>query len=80
MPSQIREHPEITPKLLRQPFYYSRWFCCTQRDCRTNIFLFDEYKVIPDGAPIEVDPDPDFRDTPEGRKAAAQAHQRVAAE
>jgi hypothetical protein len=78
-PSQIREHPEVTPKMLAQAYYYSRWFCCIQRDCRTNLFYDERYRVYPHqaAAPVEVveiDPDPDFRDTPEGRDAAAKAH------
>jgi len=35
-PTEIREHREVTEKQLQQPFYYSRWFYCTNRRCRTN--------------------------------------------
>ena len=57
--SEIREHKGITPKLLRQPFYFSRWFNCTHGDCRTTIFMLDEFKVYNDN--------PAYPDRPEKR-------------
>ena len=44
-PMQIREHDRIRPKQLRQPFYYSRWFRCMHKDCKTTIVHRDEFKV-----------------------------------
>jgi hypothetical protein len=44
-PTQIREHKQVTDKQLRQPFYYSRWFCCLNRKCRTTLVMMDEHKV-----------------------------------
>ena len=29
MPMEIREHNGVGDKQLRKPFYYARWFCCT---------------------------------------------------
>lgn len=45
--TQIREHVKITERELRQPFYFSRWFNCTNPHCRTTIFMLEEYKVYP---------------------------------
>jgi hypothetical protein len=38
-PTQIHEHAEIMKKMLRQPFYYSRWFRCTHSDCPTTLIM-----------------------------------------
>lgn len=43
--TQIREHARITPKLLKQPFYYRKWYYCTNTDCRTNVIVRDEDRV-----------------------------------
>ena len=45
-PTQIREHPHIGEKQLRQPFYYSRWFNCINNKCKTTLYMLDEYKVF----------------------------------
>jgi hypothetical protein len=42
---QVREHRRIGPKQLRQPYYYRRWFYCTDNRCRTKTVLSDEFKV-----------------------------------
>jgi hypothetical protein len=44
-PTEIREHPAITEKHLRQPFYYSRWFYCQNPACKTTTYMADRYKV-----------------------------------
>ena len=44
-PTQIREHKEVTPKQLRQPFYYARWFYCLHEDCQTRQIMRDEDMV-----------------------------------
>jgi hypothetical protein len=46
-PTEVREHKAITPKLLAQPFYYSRWFKCLSGSCRTTLIMPDEFKVFP---------------------------------
>jgi hypothetical protein len=43
---QSRKHNFIGPKQLRQPFYFTRWFCCTYGDCRTTIVHKETFKVI----------------------------------
>ena len=44
-PSQIREHIALTERQVRQPFYYSKWFSCFYPDCKTTVFMLDEFKV-----------------------------------
>jgi hypothetical protein len=44
--TEVREHVEITPKHLRQPYYYSRWFYCTNPKCRTSMIMPDHYRVF----------------------------------
>jgi hypothetical protein len=47
--TELRYHKEITPKLLAQPFYYSKWYNCKNPDCRTTIFMEDADKVFNKG-------------------------------
>lgn len=44
-PTQVREHAAITDKLLRQPYYFSRWFRCLYRDCKVTLIMVEKYKV-----------------------------------
>lgn len=44
-PTEIRVHVEVTDKHLRQPFYYTRWFYCTNPRCRTRQIMPDRYIV-----------------------------------
>lgn len=44
-PTQTREHLEITNKQLQQPFYYSRWYNCTNPECKTTLIMPDEFRV-----------------------------------
>ena len=44
-PTQLREHVEVTAKHLAQPFYYRRWFNCTNRNCRTKLIMPNRYVV-----------------------------------
>jgi hypothetical protein len=46
MPTEIREHTAITAKHLAQPFYYRRWFYCTEPTCRTNRIMPPEFRVF----------------------------------
>jgi hypothetical protein len=43
--TEIREHREIRPKQLKQPFYYARWFYCVNTDCQTTLIMQDQYRV-----------------------------------
>jgi len=44
--AEVREHPTLTDKMLRQPFYYSRWYCCKNPMCKRTLFMLDEYRVL----------------------------------
>jgi hypothetical protein len=46
--TEVREHVEITPKHLLQPWYYSRWFYCTNPKCKTTMIMPDLYRVFRD--------------------------------
>jgi hypothetical protein len=50
-PTQIREHDQIRERHLRQPFYYSRWYYCTHRDCKTTLVMPEEFKVLTNPCP-----------------------------
>lgn len=45
---QVREHDEIRAKQKYQPFYYSRWYCCLNADCRTTMVMPEEFIVFRD--------------------------------
>jgi hypothetical protein len=42
---EIREHNGVGDKQLRKPFYYARWFCCTNKSCKTTLVMPEQYKV-----------------------------------
>jgi hypothetical protein len=44
-PTEIREHPEITEKHLRQPHYYRRWFYCLNPACKCTTVMASRYIV-----------------------------------
>jgi hypothetical protein len=44
--AETRKHTTITDKQLRQPFYFKRWYNCTNTECKTGIFMLDDWKVI----------------------------------
>lgn len=44
--AEAREHLEIKDKQLKQPFYFTKWFNCTNNTCQTTIFMKDEFKVF----------------------------------
>jgi hypothetical protein len=44
-PMEVREHERITEKELHRPFYYSRWFNCTNRQCKTTLVM-PEFRVF----------------------------------
>jgi hypothetical protein len=45
-PMQIREHRKITADLLAKPYYFSRWFRCMQRGCKTKLVMPEKFKVL----------------------------------
>jgi hypothetical protein len=44
-PTQIREHKVINERELTRPFYYSRWFNCTNASCKTTLIMPSRYIV-----------------------------------
>jgi hypothetical protein len=48
--TQIREHITVGPKQRFQPFYYSRWFNCTNANCQTTLIMPERFKVFPEEA------------------------------
>jgi hypothetical protein len=42
---QVREHDCVREKQLRQPYYYSCWYNCSHRNCKTTLVMPEEYKV-----------------------------------
>jgi hypothetical protein len=61
VPMEIREHNGVGDKQLRQPFYYTRWFYCTNKSCKTTTVMPERYKMInpvvrPDKQPEPADP------------------------
>jgi len=45
-PTEIREHPRITERERRRPFYYRRWFMCRNPACRTTTIVPAKYQVF----------------------------------
>jgi hypothetical protein len=45
-PTETREYERITEKELAQQFYYSRWFMCQNRECKTQVITAPEFKVF----------------------------------
>jgi hypothetical protein len=39
VPMQIREYSNLTDKDLHQPYFYTRWFCCMNKSCRTTLVM-----------------------------------------
>lgn len=44
-PMEIRERGSVRDNVSRQPFYYTRWFCCMHADCKTNMVMPERYKI-----------------------------------
>jgi hypothetical protein len=44
--TEIREHIKIRDKELKRPFYYSKWFNCVNKDCKTNLIMPDEFRIF----------------------------------
>jgi hypothetical protein len=45
VPMQIREPDGIGDRQRRQSFYYTRWFCCMNKQCKTTLVMPERYKV-----------------------------------
>jgi len=49
---QIREYDGVDEKLPSHPFF-TRWFCCMNKTCKTTLVMPARYKVDPDN-PVRV--------------------------
>lgn len=45
-PTKIRRHKRITPEMLERPFYYSQWYFCANRACKTQMIMPPEFRVF----------------------------------
>jgi hypothetical protein len=45
VPMEVCEHASIGAKQKRKAYYYSRWFCCRNKQCRTTLVMPEEFKV-----------------------------------
>jgi hypothetical protein len=50
--TEVREHRVIGEKQLRAPFYYSRWYRCTNAECPTTLIMPNEFRVYPENREI----------------------------
>ena len=48
-PMQIREYDGVDEELPRNPFF-TRWFCCMNKACKTTLVMPARYKVDPERA------------------------------
>jgi hypothetical protein len=46
VPMQIHEYSNLTDKHLHRPYFYTRWFCCMNKSCRTTLVMPERYKVM----------------------------------
>lgn len=53
--TEIREHDVITDSLLQKPFYYRRWFYCTNDACETTLVMREAFKVYRDDPTMMVE-------------------------
>jgi hypothetical protein len=44
--TEVRQHPSVTDKQLRRPFYFRQWFYCRNRRCKTTVVVLPEYRVF----------------------------------
>jgi hypothetical protein len=45
-PMQIREYDGMDQQQLRQSSFYTRWFCCLNKACKTTLVMPARYKVV----------------------------------
>ena len=43
---QIRQYDLIDENQLHQLSLYTRWFCCMNKTCKTNLVMPARYKVV----------------------------------
>jgi len=42
---QIREYADLSEKQERRASFYTRWFCCKNKTCKTTLVMPARYKV-----------------------------------
>ena len=43
---QIRQYDHVDEKQPRQSLFYTRWFCCMNKTCKTTLVTPERYKVV----------------------------------
>lgn len=43
--AETRTHTDISEKILTQPFYYRFWYNCKNQECKTTVFMLEDWKV-----------------------------------
>jgi hypothetical protein len=46
VPMQIREYSNLIDKHSHRPYFYMRWFCCMNKNCRTTLVMPERYKIM----------------------------------
>lgn len=44
-PTQTREHTELRAKHFKQPYYFKKWYYCTNQSCPVTTHMAEEHKV-----------------------------------
>lgn len=57
-PTVVCWHTAITPRLLAQSFYYSRWYYCVNAQCQTTNIMLEVDKVWNKPARPAAEPEP----------------------
>lgn len=68
-PTEIREHINVTRCETARPFYYSRWFNCTNPECVTTVIMSGRFRVpnFSEVTPVgeqQPEPEPPFTTYP----------------
>jgi hypothetical protein len=53
--TDVRSHRRVGARELRKPFYFSQWYFCTNRKCRTTTVMPPEFRVFREDVPQQVD-------------------------
>lgn len=65
-PTKVCAHRTITSKQLKQPFFYSKWYKCTNELCKTTLIMPEEFRVFnqaltPPTPKTPLDTEPNFK-------------------
>ena len=45
-PMQIRAYGDVVDEQLRAAFFYTRWFCCMDKTCKTTLVMPERHKAV----------------------------------